>query len=434
MKNNKYMNWFFAAAVAVAGFTMTACEDEPDKYEVAGGFPTVKYVRLPDIAAADSLLEGAYMATPVCLVGENLRSIVELYFNDQKAVLNTSYMTDNTVLVDVPKDIPSVVTDKIYMVTKSKDTVDYNFKVLVPGPQVSSMSCEFLKPGDEATIYGDYLIDDPNVPLTITFPGNVDVSQITKITKTAVSFIIPEGAVEGYINVKSIYGTGRSKFCYYDTRNILFDWDGSHGGIAMGHGWRDGSKVWKAADENSIDGAYIAFSGQELDGEIGVTWAEDAFSFNYWPEPENGYPELSSLPAFADMIETYGVGGLQLKFEVCVPASNPWSSCGMQLIFSGNQHVTYATATNAYFSDTTIPRGIWIPWMNTGSYDTGGKWTTVSVNLSDFNKTHEGTKCDVSFDKTMLTGLAFFVWQGGVAGTTCNPVIMIDNIRVVPIE
>lgn len=59
MKNNRYTNWFFAAAVVVAGFSMAACEDEPDKYEVAGGKPTLKYVRVPDPAAADSLLTGA---------------------------------------------------------------------------------------------------------------------------------------------------------------------------------------------------------------------------------------------------------------------------------------------------------------------------------------------------------------------------------------
>ena len=53
MKNNRYTNWFFAAAVVVAGFSMAACEDEPDKYEVAGGKPTLKYVRVPDPAAAE---------------------------------------------------------------------------------------------------------------------------------------------------------------------------------------------------------------------------------------------------------------------------------------------------------------------------------------------------------------------------------------------
>jgi len=32
----------------------------------------------------------------------------------------------------------------------------------------------------------------------------------------------------------------------------------------------------------------------------------------------------------------------------------------------------------------------------------------------------------------MISGLTFFVWNGGVSGTDCNPVICIDNIRVVP--
>ncbi len=350
MKNNRYTNWFFAAAVVVAGFSMAACEDEPDKYEVAGGKPTLKYVRVPDPAAADSLLTGAYMANTICLVGENLRSVYELYFNDQKAILNTSYITDHTLMVDVPKEIPSVVTDKIYMVTKAKDTIDYDFKVLVPAPTVNSISCEFAKPGSEVTLIGDYFIDDPNVPLTITMAGNVEVTNITNITKTAVSFILPDNAPD------------------------------------------------------------------------------------YWPEPSAGYPELSARPEFAELLEEYGVNGLQLKFEVNIPSSNPWQSCALQVMFTGNDVVTYATGTNAYFSDTNVPRGLWLPWKNTGSYDTGGKWTTVSMNLSEFNKTHEGNKCDRTFDKTMLTGLTFFVWAGGVEGKDCNPVIMIDNIRVVPIE
>ena len=53
-------------------------------------------------------------------------------------------------------------------------------------------------------------------------PGNVAVTQITNITKTALSFIIPNNVPDGYITVKSIYGSGRSKFQYKDQRNILF--------------------------------------------------------------------------------------------------------------------------------------------------------------------------------------------------------------------
>lgn len=435
MKYSKYINRFLAAVMVATGFSLTACEDEPDKYEVADGLPVLKYVRVTDPAASDSLLVGQYMNNTVCLVGDNLRSIYELYFNDQKAILNTSYITDHTLIVNVPKEIPAEVTDKLYMITRSKDTVSYDFKVLVPAPEVKSMSCEFAKPGSAVTIYGDYFIDDPNKPLVITMAGNVEVprANITSLQKTAITFVLPDEASQGYLTVNSIYGVGRSKFQYYDTRNILFDWDGSHGGLATGHGWRDGSKVLKLEDENSIDGAYISFSG-ELSGEIGASWSEDPFSFNYWPDPENGYPELSSLPAFAEMLEAYSVNDLQMKFEVMIPAENPWQTCALQVIFSGNDVVTNATGTNAYFSNPDVPRGLWIPWKSTGTYDTSGQWRTVSLSLAEFNKTHEGGACAKPLDKNGLTGLTFFVWHGGVAGTTSTPVINIDNIRVVPVE
>ena len=206
----RYINWFFVAALAMMGCLMTACEDQPDKYEIADGVPTLKYVRSPLPEEADSLLVGAYLGNTVCLVGDNLRSIYELYFNDQKATLNTSYMTDHTILVDIPKNIPEEVTNKIYMVTKSGAKVDFDFSVMVPAPVVSSMSCEYAPAGSEAVLYGDYFVDDLNVPLTISMPGDITVEgeQITSITKTAIKFIVPEGAGQGNIRVKSIYGTG----------------------------------------------------------------------------------------------------------------------------------------------------------------------------------------------------------------------------------
>ena len=421
----------FAALLAFVGVTATSCEDEPHKYEVADGVPTIKYVKVTSPESGDSLITGAYMDNLICIVGDNLRSTVELWFNDQKAVLNTSYMTDNTILVSVPGTIPGEVSNLMYFVTSGNDTITYPFEVIVPAPSVNSMSCEYAPVGSEATIYGNYFIDDPNVPLSISF-GNVDVTEITDIQMSQVSFIVPQGAEECNVSVTSIYGTTVSSFHYLDTRNILFDWDGSHGGIATGHGWRNG--VIQSTNPEGIDGSYIYFGGVAMSGSVGGTWAEDNFSFNYWPEPGAGYPELSSMPDFAEMLDRYDVSELQIKFEVYVPTSNPWQSSALQMIFSGNDIVTYATGNNGYFSNTDLPRGLWIPWQLTGSYDTGDQWVTVSMNLSEFNRTHEGQACGSALSKDDFTGLTFFVWNGGVEGTDCNPVICIDNIRIVPIN
>lgn len=59
---------------------------------------------------------------------------------------------------------------------------------------------------------------------------------------------------------------------------------------------------------------------------------------------------------------------------------------------------------------------------------------TVSQSLSSFTYTHEGQKCDKNLSPSDLAGLTLFVWNGGTAGTDCDPVFCIDNFRVVPIE
>lgn len=430
----KYTSIITAMFASLIGFASCDDVDYPDRYKVADGVPTVYSVRYAD---RDINITQAYMDEIVCLLGDNLRSTVQLWFNDQEAVLNTSYITDNTLLVSVPKNMPKNQTDKLYLITQAADTITFDFKVLPPVPKVTSMSNEWAKEGELATIYGSYLIDDASVPIEIDFPGaSVSHSDMTFDGSSSVSFHVPAGAQPGYVTVKSLSGTGKSKFVYKDSRNILFDWDGSHGGFATGHGWRNGVVHAPGADSfSALDGSYLYFGGVEMKGEIGGTWAEDNFSFDYWPDAVGGAcPPLSSLPAFADYIKTYDVGGLQIKFEVLIPSASPWSAAGLQIMFSSNDLVTYATATNGYFSNAEFPRAVWTPWTSTGSYDTADKWVTVSIPFTNFNKSFDGKECATAFSKNYLTGLTFFVWNGGVEGTTCNPVLAIDNIRVVPTE
>lgn len=435
----RYINWFFVAALAMMGCLMTACEDQPDKYEIADGVPTLKYVRSPLPEEADSLLVGAYLGNTVCLVGDNLRSIYELYFNDQKATLNTSYMTDHTVLVDIPKNIPEEVTNKIYMITKSGAKVDFDFSVMVPAPVVSSMSCEYAPAGSEAVLYGDYFVDDPNVPLTISMPGDITVEgeQITSITKTAVKFIVPEGAMQGNIRVKSIYGTGQSIFQYKDTRNILFDWDGNYeGALAAGNSWNgDNEKKGQIlASVPSVDNNYMVLGTTFLSGGQWDTPPE--YTMMYWPDlnATEGCVPLYDLPQFKKMLEDYTIEELALKFEVYVPTSNPWMAEGMQIMFTSLDEASIQKHNNDYFYQTETPRGVWVPWEETGSYDTGDQWVTVTLKMSEFNKQLSGVVSETELTKEKLAGLSIFLRGGGVDGKECEPIICIDNIRVVPVE
>lgn len=429
MKTNKYFILLLAFATLLTGLSVTSCEDEPDRYEIASGSPVIHYIRSPYKATADSLITGAYMGNTIAIVGDNLRSIVKMYFNDQPAVLNTSYMTDHTILVNVPNTLPEVPTDKIYMVTSSDDTVEYDFSVLIPKPEISSMSCEFAKPGEEVVLYGDYFLDYDNAPLTVTMPGGIPVTDFKEITKTAITFIIPEGAEPGKITVTSKYGSTGSRFSYHEAGSkgaMLFDFDDDGDeALAIGMGWRKGNI---RNDEHSLDGGYLYLGKVEVKGS---DWKEDEYCFNYWPSEESN---LSTIPSVAKLLEsTKDVNDLAFKFEVQVPSASPWSSLGMQLIFTSLDYVSSSHNTNGFYGNTALPRGIWIPWAQTGPYDTADKWVTVSVPIANFNKTHMGAACDTKFTKDLIKGLTIFVYQGGVDGEASAPEFFIDNIRLVTI-
>lgn len=447
MKVTRYVKGLALAVTAVAGMTVTSCEDEPDKYEIADGVPTLRYVRMTDPAVSDSLVTAAYLSNTVCLVGDNLRSIYELYFNDQKAVLNTSVMTDNTVIVDIPSTIPTEVTNKIYMVTKDGQTVDYDFNVLVPAPETTSMTCEYAAPGTEVSISGNYYIDDENVPLSITI-GEVPVTEITSVTQNEVKFVIPQNVstVEpSYINVTSIYGTGRSTFRYREDTGILFDFD-NDGDAAReyGDGWSWGNgQVGLVGGVYGIDNNYLTMSG-----ELGDSKWNDDFCFQYYPFSE-GNPNLNDAamsPYLSEIKSADDLDDLQLKFEINVPEA--WSAGAMQIVlvphgmFSGDyNHGLFDSSVIP--NNTEYPRALWRPWRGSdGGYSTDG-WVTVTVPLSDFRYSVGGTSVSPLSD-TNIAGLVVFVYDGGVSGIDllggrqdgikCTPTICIDNIRVVPIN
>ena len=422
-----FKSLFLFSAVVLTASVFTGCKDEPDKYEISGGTPTIRYIRPVNVESADSLLTGAYMDNNICIVGENLRSITKMLFNDQEAKLVPSLITDNTLIVTVPSQIPGEVFNKIFMINNSNDTTTYDFKVLVPGPTINNMNNEWAKSGEQATIYGNYFVDDPNTPLTLTINGTkVDIEEfdISHLT-----FTVPDGLEEGPIEVSTVYGKKKAKFNYHDTTGMLFNDFGTYdaGEKSTGltnHGWHAQKIV---SDENSLDGSYLLLG--DVDIEDG-TWADSNVSFEYWPGDWDGTftgvnSRLSDMVSFADF------ANMALKFEVNIPSSNPWTNLSMQCIFSGDAQVTLPTANNTFFNGTDYPRGLWTPWSKTGSYDTGGKWTTVTLPLSTFKYKNDGTPAGTPLTADCFTGLTMFIWSGVTSGTTCHPIIRIDNIRAV---
>jgi len=430
----KYSSLFLGLALAVS----CAQIDYPDRFVQTEGVPSVDFVRYAD---KDVVITQASMEEVVCLVGENLTSIHDLYFNDQAAVLNTSYMTANTLIVSVPKNMPSVQTDKIYMITKDSTVVDYDFKVLPPAPKLTSMSLEWAQPGQEVTFYGSYLFP----PLTVEFPG-VDPVEVTSGDGTAVVVTVPEGAQPGKVKINTASGTAQSVFQYKDSRGLLFDFDGATG--LDNHGWNGHSS--QDADEYSLSGRYFQFGDGTtvLDGG----WNESQYSFVYWPgswnSPEN-YQDGPMGARLLDLADFSDWQNMALKFEMYIPSSNPWNNTPMHIVFAGVDVVSFggagvdiygntvAGANNVYMSGDGVPaapRGLYRPWSATGTFDTGDKWITVTLPFSEFSLGWDGQPAAYQMTASSFASMWMFITNGGVesAEASCTPIIKIDNIRAVP--
>ena len=390
-----------------------ACDDDSKgKYEMTGGVPTIYYVRPPDIEKADSLLVGAYMGETICLVGDNLTSIQELYFNDIKALLNINFITKNSLLVTVPKEVPNEKKDKMVMVLKSGERVEYDFIVRIPAPTLASIKCEQVPEGKDVVIYGDYFFDTQTSPLTIVIGDyTVPKSDIVDIQKTEVTFKSPAMEVKGPLSVTTAYGnSGRTKFVFHDDRGILFNFD-DH---PMVPGWGRPTLIETGPD--ALSGNYMKLRGEVKAG----LWQSPSENFqcNFWGE-DNGVPAGNLFPG--DPATSI------FKFEVNVLEA--WSALPMNIFFGPQGSL------ESSLWDDSVPRAQWIPWKATGgSYKTDG-WVTVSIPIADFKLS--GSGADLKMIPSHYGSLNMYIYNRGRAdavGTDCNPVILIDNVRVVPGE
>ena len=431
----KYTSLFLGLVLAAACTQV----DYPDRFVQTAGVPKVDFVRYAD---KDVIITQANMEEVVCLVGENLTSIHDIYFNDQAAVLNSSYMTAKTLVVAVPKNMPAVQTDKIYMITKDSTVVTYDFKVLPPAPKLTGMSLEWAQPGETVTLYGSYLF----APLTVEFPG-VDPVEVSSSAGTSVDVVVPAGAQPGKVKVNTASGTAQSVFMYKDSRGMLFDFDGLTG--LDNHGWNGHSS--RDDDGTGISGRFFQLG----DGSVELTgsWEEANFSFVYWPgswnTPEN-YQDGPMGARLLDLADFSDWQNMALKFEIFVPSSNPWNNTPMHICMAGVEDVTFgnadildiygntvAGANNKYMSGDgrpSAPRAIWEPWKATGSFSTGDKWQTVTIPLTDFNLGWDGNPASYGVSASSFASLWMFIANGGkeYPEGSCTPIIKIDNIRAVP--
>ncbi|MEO6357783.1 MAG: IPT/TIG domain-containing protein, partial [Ferruginibacter sp.] len=212
MKNIKKIKQLLILVTAMAGAFISCKKDEQSN----NGVPRIQYVRVTAPESSDSLLVSAGQGNLVAIIGENLQNTVEVWFNNQKSSLTSTYITNTSILVSVPSPIPTVITNKLKLVFSNNDSLLYDFKVAISEPLVSGMENEYTLTGDVATIRGDFFYE----PLTVTFAGGA-AGELVSVEDKIIKVRVPAGATPGQVTVKTNFGETKSDFWFRDNRNIF---------------------------------------------------------------------------------------------------------------------------------------------------------------------------------------------------------------------
>ena len=358
----------------------TSCDKNED---VSKGTPVIKYVRITRPAASDSLIISAGQGQLVAIIGDNLQEAKQIWFNDQQSSLTPTYISKNSILVNVPTKVPVTITNKLKIIFANGDSLLYTFSVKINKPEIKSMDSEYVLDGKIATVRGNYFY----LPLSVTFPGGAKGENVTvDETNTILTVTVPAGTVPGQITVTSNFGETKSDFWFKDNRNIFISSDPYMG-------WWNASMVVNSpgtTDVPAINGNYIriiknlgAWGWQEIAGGPANTML----------------PESQNIPDDAIL----NPSKYNFKFEVCT--TKPYNGSGV-LFNVGTQDGDHGNYN-------------WAP-----PYDTKGQWQTVVIPYDELVKAytvppvvnHDGYWARVVFQ--------------GPTGLDCD--MSFDNFRVVP--
>lgn len=345
------------------------------------GEPRIRYIRITDPEAADSLLVGAGQGSLIAIVGENLQTAKEIWFNDQQAYLTPTYITNTTILVSVPSIIPIEITNKMRIIFGSGKELVHDFEVDISEPLITSMNCEFVPEGGIAVIRGNYFY----APVKVTFTGGVE-GEIAELEDNMLSVVVPAGAEPGPVTVTTNFGEAESDFWFRDNRNIFISSDPFTGW------WNPGMVVSNPGigDPPLINGNY--FRVNQFVG--GWNWLELAGG------PANAMGDISkNIPDEAILKPE----DFNLKFEI--NTKKPYNSNMLKF------NVGLTSENNNQYQ--------WAP-----PFDTKGEWQTVVIPFEEIAESY-GAPLTVSPD-----GYYTRILLHGPGDLDSD--MSFDNFRVVP--
>ena len=263
MKTLKYS--FFNSFMILLGVSLlflgTSCDTDD---EVVDGVPNVERIRPVDPDLADESLDKVGLGENIVIVGNNMKSIKEVYVNGYKTFFSPTMVTNTHMVLSISDETPTVATapdvsNEIRMVSYDGGETIYAVTILPPAPSVEKISNEFAKAGETLHIHGQYFFFIEEVE----FPGGVIATDVeTSSDGRSMQVVVPQGIDEaGTLSVTTESGSGvlSPMYRFNDYSGMVNNFDDMDYFGAWGP-----KPVLGNSDPAPIDGNYVRVTGEDI--------------------------------------------------------------------------------------------------------------------------------------------------------------------------
>jgi len=225
----KYRVFHLLLGLLVCSVALTSCSDDDDHDSSPITISKV-YLEDADSNVPDREVSFVRLGQLIRIEGSGFQGLRKVYINGYSTYFNPVYLSDNSMLLHVSSDTPTIEADpaernKIRFVKSGTEAV-LDFEIRAAAPSISSISNTMPGAGETIIIYGKGLTEIDKV----VFPGNVEVTSniISDEDGEFCIVTVPSGISDegGSVFVEGSNGGAYSPAYFNFKKGIILDFDG----------------------------------------------------------------------------------------------------------------------------------------------------------------------------------------------------------------
>lgn len=363
------------AVMMVSSMLFTAC----DNSDSDGSTIVISKVFLEDVNSTvqDREVTFARLGQALRIEGSGFTGLKRVYINGYSTYFNVVFVSDNSMLINVSADTPTIEADPadrntIRFVKDSGETI-FKFDIRSGKPAITNISNTMPNAGETITVTGTGLTEISKV----VFPGNVEVTSGIVSDEDGESFTVkvPSGIsdIGGSIFVQGSNGGAYSPAYFNFKKGLLLNFDGQGG-----HGyWGTSTSMIQPEDLASL----ALGTGNTSQGKYVPHRPARIASFD---AAKNRCTEVWTAGN--------GVDNWRSQLTPYIPASTPLDKVAFQFdiyvpdAWKDSGFLKICTINNFNGGEWTGAVYNYVPWIVDGksvAFQTTG-WVTVTIPLNKF--------------------------------------------------